>query len=282
MCADTKISALTELAEAPAPSDEFVGVDKSDTTMAASGTDKRVQYKYLVPQDGWYPAGETYTFGAADSPSFTVTITGDLTTKYSAGMRVKLTHSATTKYFIITKVAYSAPDTTLTLYGGTDYTLSAGAITSPFFSTHKAPLGFPLDPTKWTVETTDVTSRSQASPVSGTWYNLGTVNIVLPIGAWDTYYQTVGGPSRAAAGDKSQYVTLSTANNSESDTDFTSHGRNDGGTFFYQEFYRRKTVVVSAKTTYYLNTKTASASMTAIENRNDQSKLIIRAVSAYL
>ncbi len=40
--ADAKISALTELAEAPAAADELVVVDKSDTTDAASGTTKRV------------------------------------------------------------------------------------------------------------------------------------------------------------------------------------------------------------------------------------------------
>ena len=40
--ADTKISNLTELAASPATTDEFVVVDKSDTTMAASGTNKRI------------------------------------------------------------------------------------------------------------------------------------------------------------------------------------------------------------------------------------------------
>ena len=44
--ADAKISALTELT-APAADDEFVVVDKSDTTMAASGTDKRIKYGTL-------------------------------------------------------------------------------------------------------------------------------------------------------------------------------------------------------------------------------------------
>lgn len=39
---DSKISNLTELAEAPASTDELVIVDKSDTTMAASGTTKRI------------------------------------------------------------------------------------------------------------------------------------------------------------------------------------------------------------------------------------------------
>lgn len=44
--ADTKISTLTELTD-PAIGDEFVIVDKSDTSMAASGTDKRIKYQAL-------------------------------------------------------------------------------------------------------------------------------------------------------------------------------------------------------------------------------------------
>lgn len=47
----SKISALTELAEAPASTDEFVIVDKSDTTMATTGTTKRIQSQYVTIAD---------------------------------------------------------------------------------------------------------------------------------------------------------------------------------------------------------------------------------------
>jgi len=47
----SKISAYSELAEAPASTDEFVIVDKSDTTRSASGTTKRVQAQYLTISD---------------------------------------------------------------------------------------------------------------------------------------------------------------------------------------------------------------------------------------
>lgn len=47
----SKISALGELAESPASTDEFVIVDKSDTTMAASGTTKRIQSQYVTIAD---------------------------------------------------------------------------------------------------------------------------------------------------------------------------------------------------------------------------------------
>lgn len=47
----SKISALTALSEAPANDDEFVVVDKSDTTQAATGTTKRVQSQYVTIAD---------------------------------------------------------------------------------------------------------------------------------------------------------------------------------------------------------------------------------------
>lgn len=48
---DKKISSLTELGEAPASLDEFVVVDKSDTSMSADGTTKKVQAQYLTISD---------------------------------------------------------------------------------------------------------------------------------------------------------------------------------------------------------------------------------------
>lgn len=47
--ADTKISDLTALAETPADTDLVPIVDISDTTMASSGTTKKMQYQYLTP-----------------------------------------------------------------------------------------------------------------------------------------------------------------------------------------------------------------------------------------
>jgi hypothetical protein len=64
--ADTKISALTELTVPPDLTDEFVLVDKSDTTMAASGTDKRIKSQTLIDRtaalsmSGMPPTGITY------------------------------------------------------------------------------------------------------------------------------------------------------------------------------------------------------------------------------
>ena len=236
---------------------------------------------------GWNASDETWTYASSDSPSFTFTISGDKTSKYSPGMRVKLTQT-TVKYFIITMISYSSPNTTITVYGGTDYSLVNASITNPFFSTAKAPQGFPLNPAKWTVEVSDATDRGQLSPTQNTWYNLGSVYIDIPIGVWKTSYTIALGTNRDDTGHAAAVVTLSTANNSESDSDFsslamTSHPSTDSNVgFIYAPAYKEKILNLTSTTRYYINTAALFSGQTDITNDNSVHKLFIRAVSSYL
>lgn len=247
-----------------------------------SGTRGLTGFGQSAGSGGWTPAGQTWTYASADDPTFTLTISGDHTATYSPGMRVKLTQT-TEKYFIITKVAHSGGTTTLTLYGGTDYDLANAAITNPYYSMMKAPVGFPLDPTKWTVLVTDSTDRSQAAAAAGTWYNIGTTNsqISIPIGCWDVqYFITL---QQDAAASIIVTATLSTANNSESDANnsasFTSSASFNGGTVS-----KKNVISVAAKTTYYLNAKTPNAGTPTLYFRNGTSGAPMRleARCAYL
>jgi len=103
----------------PSPSFSTDGNLIVETDIYVGGTVDGVD---ISEDDGWRAAGETWTYASADDPTFTFTISGDKTSKYSPGMRIKLTQT-TVKYFIITAVSYSAPNTTVTVYGGTDYDL---------------------------------------------------------------------------------------------------------------------------------------------------------------
>lgn len=85
---------------------------------------------------GWITANETWTYASAS----TFTISGDKTTKYTVGMRLKLTQT-TVKYFTITAISYSAPNTTVTVDGGGDYTVANAAITANFYSWGRSPVG---------------------------------------------------------------------------------------------------------------------------------------------
>lgn len=135
--------------------------------------------------DGWIPAEETWTYASADDPTFTFTVAADVTTKYSAGMKIKLTQG-TVKYFIITAVStYSGGNTTITVYGGTDYDLADSAISANAYSMMKSPQGFPMSPAKWR-ETYSSTSNSTLT--SNPNYSTSAFSISVPIGEFNTSY----------------------------------------------------------------------------------------------
>jgi hypothetical protein len=230
-----------------------------------------------IPVTGWIDkTAETWTYAGASDPEFTFTISGDQTSTYQAGQRLKLTQT-TVKYFIITKVAYGAPNTTVTIYGGTDYDLANAAISANYMSPVKAPFGFPMDPTKWRVLTTDTSDQSQASPTQDAWYNPGSISIAIPTGAWHVSYQA---SAYAASTTARVQTTLSTANNSESDADFSCFA--GGPTNVFEQVSRRKILVLTSATTYYLNIRTSQSSASAIQFSNSVSKLLLAAECAYL
>lgn len=227
---------------------------------------------------GWVDPDETWTYASADDPTFTFTISGDQTGKYSAGMRIKLTQT-TVRYFIVTKVAYSDPNTTITIYGGTDYDLADAAIANNYYSTAKAPATFPLDQTKWTIEVSDTSNRNQTSPTQNVWYNPGSITISIPIGSWKVSYKAMIWQNEAAL--VTTCITLSTANNSESDVDFTAAQAGQSTSEICPVFVE-KHLLLAAKTSYYLNVETINANVDAIGIRGDRGKTIIRSVCAYL
>lgn len=202
-------------------------------------------------------------------------------------MRVRVSQATGgTKYFIITVVSYSNPDTTVTIYGGTDYDLTNETISSPYYSVVKAPLGFPLNPTKWTAETSDTSARTQASPVNGTWYNLGSITISIPIGCWRVYYEVTPSITNTAADVAiDAFSTLSTANSTESDTAMTAYAltgdASAAGKFVAHTVHRERILDLAAKTSYFLNAKVSSGG-TTLAFEGSVSPTIIRAECAYL
>jgi hypothetical protein len=92
-----------------------------------------------IPESGWIsPIEESWTYA---SPT-TLTILGDKTGRYQKGDKIKLNQTAT-KYFYIVGVTYSAPNTTVTVTGGSDYSLVNTKIDNPCFSRVENPFGFP-------------------------------------------------------------------------------------------------------------------------------------------
>jgi hypothetical protein len=92
----------------------------------------------LKSYDGWINPTDTWTYASAT----TFTVSGDITATLPVGTKIKLTQT-TVKYFYVTGTSYSAPNTTVTVTGGSDYSLANAAITSPAYSYDATPQGFP-------------------------------------------------------------------------------------------------------------------------------------------
>jgi hypothetical protein len=263
-------------------------INNLEAKIGIDGSAVPTSLDYLIKAaGGWIPVPDTWIYDSADAPTFTFTISGDQTGLLSPGMRIRLTQT-TVKYFIITAVSFSSPNTTVTVFGGTDYTLDSAAITAPYFSSMKAPFGFPLNPSKWTVEVIDLTLPTQDSPASSVWYNLGSITISVPIGIWNLVYEVCA----AIMGNVGQtelvgLITLSTTNDSESDNNFTTLLYIDGFATGLQlqivtNLRRRKTVELASKTSYYLNIGSFEDGAASIYFGGSFSPTIITAICAYL
>lgn len=100
--------------------------------------------------DGWIGANEPWAFAS----STTITVPTDATTKYDVGDYIKLTQSATVKYFVIT----SLTSTVLTVAGLNGVTVANSAITANAYSKTRNPHGtqavagsLPFNPYKFKV-----------------------------------------------------------------------------------------------------------------------------------
>jgi hypothetical protein len=105
-----------------------------------------------------------------------------------------------------------------------------------------------------------ITANSQASPVQNTWYNAGSVS--LPAGVFDISYEIVIGEYKnAAIGDVA--VTLSTANNSESDAELTTGYKKStlASDDSHVPARKSKRVILAAAASRYLNLRTTTATM---------------------
>lgn len=95
--------------------------------------------QYATIYDGWFSdALETWTYGS----STTFTVPGDKTGQYTVGTKIKLTQT-TVKYFVVSAVSVATGTTTVTVTGGSDYSLANAAIGANYHSYAANPQGWP-------------------------------------------------------------------------------------------------------------------------------------------
>ena len=132
---DLKISQLTDGGGLQA--DDEIAVNRGSSSKKARG----------VGTDGWISdTSESWTFNSftAGPPAVgTFKVPGDLRTKYTVGTRIKLTQT-TVRYFVVTAdPTYDGTNTTVTISGGTDFTLANAAISANYHSYDANPQGYP-------------------------------------------------------------------------------------------------------------------------------------------
>ncbi|HLG74778.1 MAG TPA: LamG-like jellyroll fold domain-containing protein, partial [Ktedonobacteraceae bacterium] len=182
-----------------------------------------------------------------------------------------------TEYGIITNVTSSQ----VTVFTGTDYVIPNQTLSSPAYSTSKLPYGFPGGREKWRVKALYRNIFTQSSPSLGTWYNLGSMQLAMPTGEWVAWYEGslyVANSTNAPSG----FATLSTANNSESDTEMTVRPLYSGSlNAMMGNAYRTRGYNNTSQTTYYLNIKTDLSGASAMQWGPTSENTIIECESAY-
>lgn len=188
------------------------------------------------------------------------------------------------KHFLVHLATYDGTDTTLHLFGGTDFDLLNSTISNFRYSRHRTPAGFIMQRPKWGLASTPTTT-TQSTPTQNTWYNLGG-SLSIPPGIWiiDAYMsrmQIIDNTSATAVIDV--FGTLSTANNSESDTANTRsnimrESTTTGEVRVGAPVQINNNVDFLIETTLYLNARTTSSGITSIQVVDGT----IKVYSAYL
>jgi hypothetical protein len=267
-----RISALTELTAAE-QGDQIPIVDVS------TGTTKRITVKNLtgLPDLGWTATGESWSYASWDSDTRTGTITvpTDATIKYGPGMRTRFSQSTGgTKYGIITKVTA----TVLTIFFPDGTTLNNEAISSPVYSVHKAPLGFPLSTDLWAL----VVSSSNARSTTSTSFTSLVDELVIPVGSWHLDYRAYMSIALSTTNSRNAAISLSSNGTTETDPDMTIWlGAQNSSITIRNSVYCKKEVNLTAETTYTLMGYVNSTNISLFVDSN-VTPLIIRAISTYL
>lgn len=215
--------------------------------------------------DGWNAAAGTWSYSSTDDPTGVITSNVDETGEIGVADYIKFVNGGNTIYGIVTEIVFSAGTTTIKFCHQIDpadnlalVLVAASAITLPHFSHVANPYGFPSSEANWRILIKDTSNRSQASP-STTIYNLGSLQIAVPIGAWElsSFSLSEAEVNLAAVQSRSVRTGLSTANNTFSDLELYTMVFLTTPAFATATtraaIILNKLLTLTSKTTYYLN-----------------------------
>lgn len=192
---------------------------------------------------------------------------------------------SSTEYGIVLDATYSAGSTTLSVFSGNTKVCPSEDLTNVSYSAMQTPSGFPAADYKWELRSIYRVFSEQISPSAGTWYHPGNCQIGLPIGEWDYGYE-VGqyGGYRLTNTSAAVAITLSIANNSESDRDLSCRSEIEGASStiaIRSSASKTKGISIGSFTTFYLNLS-STANLNSIQFGGDYGGIILKAKCAYV
>ncbi len=188
----------------------------------------------------------------------------------------------TLDYGIITKTAFST-DTTLTVQVPEGCTIATGTtpLSAVAYSTQAVPYLFPRDTGRWEVVTFINAAQTQSSPTTGTWYNINSLQMSVPVGNWILGYDaSVSGVTSA---NTELQTSLHTTAAAAGDKDLLAWIYSGNVTHLIAQISRVKPVKLSSSTVYYFNSKVNGTTPTSLEiSRTAFAITVIKATPAYL
>lgn len=231
---------------------------------------------------------DSWQFGAWNSTYRIATINVPNSGVFTLGQKIRYwQQTGGWKYgFVMTK----PNSTSITVFQGnaaSGYVLNNERIYLPAYSRDKSPDGFPADARVWTMLFNGSSAVSVNTPANGVWNNLGAGQVPVGAGLWDIGYDVTTLSARTTAGNTQVRVTLSKANNTEDDTDFTiNNGLNQSAAQTMLNLtitsHVEKTVEVANNTPFYLNIAPSSGSLSSMSIQGGVGQHKIYAKCAYL
>ncbi len=237
-----------------------------------------------VKNGGWQAlssAWDAWAYSAWDSTRHYGTITVPDSSIFTLGQKVRFWQlTGGWKYGFIT----AKPNgTSIGVYMGQSYSLANERIYLPAYSRDQAPDGFNRDPSIWQ-EKWQTNVQLNMGVVGTSIVNVTGANLPTCPNLWDLEFCAYGQLTHAGTTYLQHILGISSANNSWSDKELKAGGvtLNVSLSQVDNNFYKRKTVLTTVNTTWYLNTTSLQAGTTQYVNGLTNLPVYMLATCAYL
>lgn len=262
-----------------APAEAKIVIDQQEIQPAIS----------LSEAIGWNYGQETWEYVSVDNPTGVIKTNGDVRSRYSLGIKIKMTNNSNIIYGFVTKLDFDGTNTFLTFLHEINpstnqalYLLNNSTISAFYYSFMKSPLGFPSNPKSWSIKVT-IASGSQSNPSTNVWYNISDVTVNFPIGTWYVNYKIMLKSTKSVSTDFTTcYFSLSTSKTATSNDEFTSIQGTKLTNDIYCVLSLQTVLQVNTKTPYYAICKTDQANATIIQYASWVGTSFIELRCAYL